>query len=119
MSKTQLRLYKSKAATLVDNLLASSNYDEKELVVLAAAMIISDFETDCTICDELDDVEKYLQKYHDTGDPEYLEFARHEMAHAKKPLSVLSARIHTATSDELDLYNALIERVKALETKLL
>jgi len=114
----QLKKYQTKAAAIINDILSGCDFSEKEIMILAAAMQISEFKQGCDICNELDDVEMYLGKYHDSGDSDYLEFAKDEFKHAQKPLALLKLRLHYASPEEIVLYNKSIERVRKLELAL-
>jgi len=113
-----LERYQVKAKAVIDDILAGNDYSEKEIIILASAMQIAQYQGDCLICDELSSAEMYLKKYHDSGDAEYLDFARDEMKHAQKPLTALKARLHYATPKEIEMYNWAIERAKKIEPML-
>jgi len=118
MDEKALKKYQTKAANIVDGILAGHDFSEKEIMILAAAMKIRDYEPDCIICKELDSAELYLKTHKETGDAEYLEFARDGLKHAKKHLAALNARLHYATPKEIDRYNRAMERVNDLEPAL-
>lgn len=111
-----LEAYQNKARAVIEKSLEVQDLSERELVVLAAAMQIVKYKPSNIILEELESAKSYIKKYKERGDPEYLEFAKQEMRHAKKPLSILAARINTATPSEIDLYNQALETVKELET---
>ena len=119
MYNEDLSIYKTKAYAIIDNILATHDYNETEIIILAAAMQIVKFEPDNLIETEIDLAHTYYDKYMATGDTEYREFAKHELQHAKKFLSILQTRIHIARLDEIDLYNASIQKIADLEPKLI
>ena len=110
--------YQSKAAEIINDILAERDFTEKELMLQAAAMTILTFDPKDDIYDELSDCEKYLYKYHETGDIDYLNFAKDEYRHAQKPLLALKSRVNYAEPNEVKHYNVMLNWAKDIEHEL-
>ena len=119
MDAKRFQQFQDKARALIDSILSGSNFEEKEIVLLAAALQIADFVPRDEIIDELSGAKHYIDRHRDTGDDDYLIFAQQRMDMAKKPLSVLKARLHYATQKDIEHYNRMIEWAKELEPALM
>lgn len=114
-----LEKFQGRAKGVFDSIIEGGDTSEKELILLAASIIIKDWEPECLICEEISGAEMYLRKYQQDGDAQHLEFAKDELKHAKKPIAALAARLHTATPKEIELYNWAIAKIAEIEKYLL
>ena len=113
-----LKSYKIKADNLVREIMLNYDFDEKELVILAAAMTISQFTPTDIIAEEFNSAKDYLTKYKRTGDKDYLMFAVQELEHGRKPLAELKARLHHASTAENERYNEMHDLYEKLRKEI-